>query len=53
MPILYTLNKKKIADLNSEALGSILLDCGCTSNVMGLAWWESFRACLSPDNRSK
>ena len=51
--ILYTSNKEKIKNLNSESLGSILLDCGCTSNVMGLAWWESFQACLSQENKSK
>ena len=51
--ILYTGNKLKIANLSSESLGCILLDCGCTSNVMGKSWWESYKACLSAENLNK
>ena len=45
--ILYTSNKDKISNLGGECLGSALLDCGCTSNVMGEAWWRSYKAGLS------
>ena len=51
--ILYTGNKLKIANLSSESLGCTLLDCGCTSNVMGKSWWESYKACLSAENLNK
>jgi hypothetical protein len=51
--IMYTNNKEKIAHLGGECLGSALLDCGCTSNVMGEAWWRSYKASLSPELKAK
>ena len=52
--ILYTgNNKKKTIELGSETLGCALLDCGCTSNVCGNDWWNSYRASLLPEDRKK
>ena len=50
--IMYASNKEQIANLGGECLGSALLDCGCTSNVMGEAWWKSYKASLSPELRA-
>ena len=51
--ILYAGNKKKITSLGSECLGDALLDCGCTSNVMGEGWWKGYRAGLSQEDKDK
>ena len=51
--ILYTNNKKKIDGLGSETLGMCLLDCGCTMNVMGEIWWESYKESLSETDKKK
>ena len=51
--ILYVGNKEKITSLGSECLGDALLDCGCTSNVMGEGWWKGYRAGLSQEHKDK
>ena len=51
--VMYSSNKNKISPLGSESLGSALLDCGCSSNVMGLAWWKGYKAGLSPKLQEK
>ena len=52
--ILYTGTKaKKIASLGSETLGCALLDSGCTSNVCGEAWWNSYYDSLGEQNKKR
>ena len=51
--ILYTGSRKKITGLGGETLGSLLLDCGCSSNVAGEGWWNSYQASLSPELKRK
>ena len=40
--ILYTGKKKEITGLGSECLGCVLLDSGCSKNVCGNDWWNSY-----------
>ena len=52
--ILYTGTKaKKIASLGSETLGCALLDSGCTTNVCGEAWWNSYYDSLGEQNKKR
>ena len=51
--ILYTGSMKKITGLGGEMLGSLLLDCGCSSNVAGEGWWNSYQASLAPELKKK
>ena len=51
--ILYTGSRKKITGLGGEMLGSLLLDCGCSSNVAGEGWWKSYQASLAPELKKK
>ena len=51
--ILFTGNKQKITGIGGEMLGSLLLDCGCSANVAGEGWWNSYRASLSPELQKK
>ena len=51
--ILFTKNKTEILNLSSECLGSVLLDCGCSRNVMGEAWRNSYYASLPPVFKEK
>ena len=44
--ILYTNKRREITSLGSETLGSALLDSGCSMNVTGKGWWNSYRARL-------
>ena len=50
--ILYT-GKKELAGLGSETLNCLLLDCGCSRNVMGECWWRSFKASLPKSMKGK
>ena len=52
--ILYT-GKKELGGLVRETLGCLLLDCGCSKNVAGESWWNSYKASLpqSIKNRVK
>ena len=34
-------------------IGSILMDCGCSANVAGEGWWNSYNASLSPELKNK
>ena len=47
--ILFTRDKQKITGLGGKTLGSLLLDCGCSANVAGEGWWNSYQASLSPE----
>ena len=47
--ILFTGDKQKITGLGGETLRSILLDCGCSANVAGEGWWNSYYASLSQE----
>merc|ERR1712237_174038 len=51
--ILYSNNKRKLNGLGSETLGCLLLDCGCSHNVMGEGWWRSYLASLSEEMKQK
>ena len=51
--ILYTGSRKKVTGLSGETLGSLLLDCGCSSNVAGEGWWNSYQASLVPELKKK
>ena len=51
--ILYSNNKKRIIGLGGETLGCLLLDCGCSCNVMGETWWRSYFASLSEEMKKK
>lgn len=50
--ILYT-GKKELAGLGSETLNCLLLDCGCSKNVMGESWWRCFKASLPKSMKEK
>ena len=39
---LFTNNKQRIRELDNKTLSSILLHCGCSSNVAGVGWWNSY-----------
>ena len=45
---LITGDKEKITGLGGETLGSILLDCSCSTKVAGEGWWNSYYATLIP-----
>ena len=46
--VLYTgSNKKEICSLGSETLNSLIIDCGCTSNVCGQEWMDGYIGALS------
>ena len=51
--ILYSNNKEKLNGLGSETLGCLLLDCGCSCNVMGEGWWKSYLASLPEEMKQK
>ena len=38
--------KKELGGLVCETLGCLLLDCGCSKNVAGEGWWNSYKASL-------
>ena len=50
--ILYT-GKKELGGLGSETLNCLLLDCGCSKNVMGESWWRCFKASLPMSLKEK
>ena len=50
--ILYT-GKKELGGLCSETLNCLLLDCGCSRNVMGESWWQCFKASLPTSLKEK
>ena len=49
--ILYTgRSKEKASGLCRETLGCLVLDCGCTSNVCGELWLDSYLTALSEED---
>ena len=51
--ILFTGEKQKITGLGGETLILILLDSGCSANVAGEGWWNSYYAALSQELKNK
>ena len=39
---LFNNNKQRILEMDKETLGSILLNCGCSSNMASVGWWSNY-----------
>ena len=44
--IILLSGRKELGGLVCETLGCLLLDCGCSKNVAGEGWWNSYKASL-------
>ena len=44
--IILSSGRKELEGLVCETLGCLLLDCGCSKNVAGEGWWNSYKASL-------
>ena len=51
--VLFTNNKNGMLNLGMEARNCAVLDCGCTSNVCGQAWFDCYMDSLTSPERSR